>query len=314
MLASGTINIRARAFRRAGRVLALACTLGLPASASAQRLQFSKITADDGLAGPWVASIYQDSRGFMWFGTRRGLDRFDGYTIRNFRKIRGDSTSIGNNYINFVAEDRDSVLWVGTRTGVSRYDRAHETFSTYQVDGERQVLCMLHAKNGTLWFGGDNGLYRFDRSTGKGTRYAGSSSIAGKTIQVITEDRRGHLWIGTKENGVVDLDVASGNARLYPGSLGAASGLPDGDTPRPGGLGLADRGGPGLGDGPSPRGSGFPPRSRVPRRHLALARRERQGPDRRWRAIPEGQQDRDGLPPGAGPHDLPAVTPGPRQG
>ena len=230
MLASGTINIRARAFRRAGRVLALACTLGLPASASAQRLQFSKITADDGLAGPWVASIYQDSRGFMWFGTRRGLDRFDGYTIRNFRKIRGDSTSIGNNYINFVAEDRDSVLWVGTRTGVSRYDRAHETFSTYQVDGERQVLCMLHAKNGTLWFGGDNGLYRFDRSTGKGTRYAGSSSIAGKTIQVITEDRRGHLWIGTKENGVVDLDVASGNARLYPGSLGAASGLPDGDT------------------------------------------------------------------------------------
>src|SRR6476646_7171951 len=137
MLASGTINI-----------LALACTLGLPASASAQRLQFSKITADDGLAGPWVASIYQDSRGFMWFGTRRGLDRFDGYTIRNFRKIRGDSTSIGNNYINFVAEDRDSVLWVGTRTGVSRYDRAHETFRTYQIDGELQLLSMLHAQNG----------------------------------------------------------------------------------------------------------------------------------------------------------------------
>ncbi|HEX7826873.1 MAG TPA: two-component regulator propeller domain-containing protein, partial [Mycobacterium sp.] len=94
MSASGTISLHARTFRRVARVLALACTLGLPASASAQRLQFSKITADDGLAGPWVASIYQDSRGFMWFGTRRGLDRFDGYTIRNFRKIRDDSTSI----------------------------------------------------------------------------------------------------------------------------------------------------------------------------------------------------------------------------
>jgi methyl-accepting chemotaxis protein/ligand-binding sensor domain-containing protein len=231
MSASGTISsAHARAVRRVARALALACTLALPASASAQRLQFSKITADDGLAGPWVASIFQDSRGFMWFGTRRGLDRYDGYTIRNFRKIRDDSTSIGNNYINFVGEDRDSVLWVGTRTGVSRYDRAHETFRSYQVDGERQMLSMLHAKNGTLWFGGDNGLYRFDRASEKATRYSGSPTVAGKTVQAITEDRRGHLWIATKESGVVDLDVASGNARAYPGALGAASGLPDADV------------------------------------------------------------------------------------
>jgi len=230
MSAPGTSRLRARAFRRVVRVIALACTLGVPASASAQRLQFSKITADDGLAGPWVASIYQDSRGFMWFGTRRGLDRFDGYTIRNFRKIRDDSTSIASNYINFVAEDRDSVLWVGTRTGVSRYDRAHESFRSYQVSGERQVLSMAHAKNGTLWFGADNGLFQFDKASGKATRYAGSPTVVGKTIQVVTEDRRGHLWIGTKENGAVDLDPASGSARAYPGSLGAVSGLPDGDV------------------------------------------------------------------------------------
>ena len=54
--------------------VAIACTICLPAPAEAQRLQFSKLTADDGLSGPWVPIVYQDVRGFMWFGTRRGLD------------------------------------------------------------------------------------------------------------------------------------------------------------------------------------------------------------------------------------------------
>src|SRR5207237_209296 len=80
------------------------------------------------------------------------------------------------------------------RPGVSRYDRAHESFRSYQMSGERQVLSMLHAKNGTLWFGADNGLYQFDKANGKSARYAASPAVVGKTIQVITEDRRGHLW------------------------------------------------------------------------------------------------------------------------
>src|SRR4029078_3026021 len=110
-----------------------------------------------------------------------------GCTLRTFRKIRDDSRSIGNNYINFVGEDRDSALWVGTRTGVRRYDRAHETFRSYQVDGERQVLSMLHAKNGTLWFGGDNGLYRFDRASEKATRYSRRPTAARHARRVMSE-------------------------------------------------------------------------------------------------------------------------------
>ena len=69
----------------------------------------------------------------MWFGTRRGLDRYDGYSITNYRHVRGDSTSLPDNYIEFVREDRDSVLWIGTRKGLSRFDRAHDRFVTYLV-------------------------------------------------------------------------------------------------------------------------------------------------------------------------------------
>ena len=152
MSAPGKPTEQARALRRVAVAVAIACTISLPGSAEAQRLQFTKLTADDGLSGPWVPTVYQDSRGFMWFGTRRGLDRYDGYTITNYRNVRGDSTSLPDNYIEFAREDRDSVLWIGTRKGLSRFDRAHDRFITYRVgpgDEGRLVLSFLHTQGGT---------------------------------------------------------------------------------------------------------------------------------------------------------------------
>ena len=206
--------------RRAAVAVAIACTICLPTTGEAQRLQFTKLTADDGLSGPWVPTVYQDVRGFMWFGTRRGLDRYDGYSIINYRNVRGDSTSLPDNYIEFAREDRDSVLWIGTRKGLSRFDRAHDRFITYRVgpgaEG-RLVLSFVHTQAGQTWVGTDEGLYQFDRATGKSTRYARSETmgLGGKNIVSLTEDRRGHLWISTKEMGVIDLDPATGAAKPY---------------------------------------------------------------------------------------------------
>ena len=151
MPAPGKPSAQALVLRRAAIAVAIACTLGLPGRGDAQRLQFTKLTADDGLSSPWVPTIYQDVRGFMWFGTRRGLDRYDGYSITNYRHVRGDGTTLPDNYIEFVREDRDSILWVGTRKGLSRFDRAHDRFVTYPVgpgDEGRVVSSFLHARAG----------------------------------------------------------------------------------------------------------------------------------------------------------------------
>ena len=232
MWVPGSSTAQSRAFRRLLTAAAIASTVCVPTVASAQRLQFSKLTADDGLSGPWVPNIIQDSRGFMWFGTRRGLDRYDGYGISNYRHLRNDSTSLPDNYIEFLSEDRDSVLWIGTRKGISRFDRAHDRFQNYLVgqgaEG-RPALSFLHTRAGTTWLGTDEGLYQFDRSTGKSTRYAGSAAamFAGKNILVLNEDSRGHVWVCTKEAGVVDLDPVSGSARAY--LAGGASGPLDTD-------------------------------------------------------------------------------------
>jgi methyl-accepting chemotaxis protein/ligand-binding sensor domain-containing protein len=232
MPAPGKSTEPARALRRATLAIAIACTISLPAPADAQRLQFTKLTADDGLSGPWVPSIIQDSRGFMWFGTRRGLDRYDGYTITNYRRVRGDSTSLADNFIHFLREDRDSILWVGTRKGVSRFDRARDAFKNYLVgpgDGH-PVLSMLHTKDGARWFGTDEGLYRLDKSSGKFVRYAGSlaANLVAKNVQVLLEDRRGHIWVGTQQAGVVDLDPTTGASRTY--APGTSPGFPDADV------------------------------------------------------------------------------------
>jgi methyl-accepting chemotaxis protein/ligand-binding sensor domain-containing protein len=213
---------------------AIACVLWRPSSAEAQRLQFTKLTADDGLSGAWVPNIVQDVRGFMWFGTRRGLDRYDGYGITSYRHIRGDSSSLPDGYIEFIKEDRDSALWVGTRKGVSRFDRARDSFRNYTVGAGaegRPVLSMLHTKDGTLLVGTDDGLYKLDRTTGTSSRYPGGSvQLAGKSMIALLEDRRGHVWIATKEAGLIDLDPRSVTARTYAGAPGAASGFPDVDV------------------------------------------------------------------------------------
>src|SRR5689334_6511311 len=81
----------------ASTVLAFAVPIAMGARPlAAQRLQFRYITPDDGLASSWVQTIAQDQRGFMWFGTVRGLNRYDGYTLRTYRHDATDSTSVSH--------------------------------------------------------------------------------------------------------------------------------------------------------------------------------------------------------------------------
>lgn len=213
--------------------LAIASLAWVSAPAAAQRVQFRKITPDDGLSAAWVANIFQDSRGFMWFGTRKGLDRYDGYSFATYRPKRGDSTSLADGYVEFVQEDRDSVLWVGTRRGLSRFDRAKDAFVNYSVGpgGGRPLQSMLHDRSGKIWLGTDEGLYQFDKKTGKSTRFAGSAAanLVGTEIPVLHQDRRGRIWIGTSSAGLKELDPTTGAVKTYIRDLDDPRSFPDRD-------------------------------------------------------------------------------------
>lgn len=78
----------------------------------APKLRFKHITTEEGLSNSTIETIFQDQRGFIWFGTRDGLNRYDGYQVTVFRHDPKDSNSISDNYIRYLFEDRDQNLWV----------------------------------------------------------------------------------------------------------------------------------------------------------------------------------------------------------
>src|SRR6476661_2479408 len=113
--------------------LAVAALAIAASTASAQKLQFRQITPDQGLSSSLVQAILQDSRGFIWLGTKKGVDRYDGYTFTTYRHRADDSTSIVDNDAMTLYEDTQKNLWVGTTKGLSRYDREHDRFENFII-------------------------------------------------------------------------------------------------------------------------------------------------------------------------------------
>lgn len=119
-------------------------------------LNFKFYKAEDGLSSNTVHTALQDSKGFMWFGTENGLNRFDGYKFTVFNNIPRDKNSLINNYVYSLTEDNKEILWVGTERGVSLYDLNKKTFTPLlittndgiQVTGRIQNIIY---DNGRVW-------------------------------------------------------------------------------------------------------------------------------------------------------------------
>lgn len=96
--------------------------------ASAQSIHFDRLGINDGLSQNTVTSILQDERGFMWFGTKDGLNRYDGKTFKIFKHNPREKTGLGNSLIKCLVEDGCHRLWVGTDSGLYIYDPETERF------------------------------------------------------------------------------------------------------------------------------------------------------------------------------------------
>jgi signal transduction histidine kinase/ligand-binding sensor domain-containing protein/DNA-binding response OmpR family regulator len=174
--------------------------------AQPQGVTFEHLSGTQGLVGKEVHCILQDSRGYMWFGTEQGLNRYDGYAFTVFKHEAGNATSIVAAKVQSLLEDRQGTLWVGTWHGLEKFDRATNTFTHFLPDlspssdpWSNVIYDMCEDKNGTMWVSG-KGLRRFDRSTGAFTRMPHDDSTTHPLIQnsvdAVFEDRSGNLWVG----------------------------------------------------------------------------------------------------------------------
>jgi signal transduction histidine kinase/DNA-binding response OmpR family regulator/ligand-binding sensor domain-containing protein len=131
------------------------------------------ITNIDGLSNNAVNCIFQDSKGFMWFGTWDGLSRYNGREIVNFRYAKTDENSISNNIIRQIAE-QNGKLWISTDNGINRYDCNNNNFKRYYLGAEQKTprqeksfQIAVSPAHILYCFVKDNGLYYFDDKTDK---------------------------------------------------------------------------------------------------------------------------------------------------
>lgn len=197
----------------------------------AQELKFAHLSTEEGVSQAVINCITQDSKGFMWFGTQDGLNRYDGYHITEYRHNPDDSSTISSNFIWCIYEDRQGVMWIGTNGGgLNSYDPRTGKFTSYLSKARDNhslsnnvVRKIIEDREGILWVGTDEGLSAFDRKTGKFTRYQSSSkvpgSISNNNIWAIVEDQQGRIWVGTRGGGLNVLDKKSGRFRSVDPSI-----------------------------------------------------------------------------------------------
>ncbi|HWZ81255.1 MAG TPA: two-component regulator propeller domain-containing protein [Terriglobales bacterium] len=167
---------------------------------------FVPISAEKELSHAWVGQIVEDRQGFLWFGTRDGLVRYNGYQVRRY-----NPGSAGANGV-FIQEccryslfrDRSGRIWIGASDSVYRYDSEHEQFTTLPFPPNKLqglVRGINQDRSGTMWLATSRGLTRYNPENGETARFvhnAGDPATLGSNfVRATLEAKNGTLWVAT---------------------------------------------------------------------------------------------------------------------
>ncbi len=180
-----------------------------------KNLKFDQLDINDGLSQNNVLCVLQDSRGFMWFGTRDGLNKYDGYKFTLYRNKETDKSSISGNFISAIAEDKEGNIWVATgKNGLNCFNRSTEKFTRYSREGKNQFYISSNQlqsvtidSGGNVWIGtADAGMDMLNTATGTRIHYSSnkndSTSLSENNIINIYEDSRKNIWVAVYGGGL----------------------------------------------------------------------------------------------------------------
>ncbi|GAB3550880.1 two-component regulator propeller domain-containing protein [Spirosoma fluminis] len=184
------------------------------------QVSFEHLTTADGLSQSTVWAIVQDKKGFIWMATSDGLNRYDGYSFKIFRRQPGLKNSLPISNIAAIYADQQNTIWVGPRNnGLCRLRSDGETFDHFSllVSGENEsqvsISCFAEANN-RLWIGtAEKGLFYYDYTTQKVNRYA--DSRIGTSVTALYRDEAGQLWIGTSQGTLLAVTPETGGVHSY---------------------------------------------------------------------------------------------------
>mgnify|MGYP003859971955 CR=1 FL=1 len=186
-------------------------TVSFGVNAQKEDHYFEHITMEDGLSGSTVFSIMQDKQGFMWFGTKNGLNRYDGHNFKIFNSETNSRSGLKDNFIYGLFEDSRGTIWIGTNDGVYTYDSSSESFLHFnktsdqgeRIDGpvgeiredlEGNILIAVNSK----------GLFKYKVESDKLFQYQtlNSSAITDNNTTNILVDEQGDIWVSASRLGV----------------------------------------------------------------------------------------------------------------
>ena len=176
-------------------------------------LRFQRYSVLDGMSQCYVNSINQDNKGFIWIGTHKGLNRFDGYHFKKYLAGSYSSDSHGSHMMKGIFEDSRNRLWVGSYSGnggLFLYDRKLDRFISMfdssdfcLTRNDNRVYSIVEDKSGNLWLGTSVGLARFNPNEKDPdlivykNKEGDPSSLVSDRIGNLFIDSHDRLWIST---------------------------------------------------------------------------------------------------------------------
>lgn len=165
---------------------------------------------NEGISQLSVMTIYQDSRGYLWFATKNGLNRFSGKEYKIYHREDGNEQSLSNNSVTSITEDQEGFLWVGTSNGLNRIDLNTNEIKRYNLETNGLVANSISTvytdRSGCLWVGTWEGLNRYNREGDHFEYIPIEDDTERAMIVTLLEDSSGRFWIGTRNKGLLLCD------------------------------------------------------------------------------------------------------------
>ena len=182
---------------------------------------FTRIGTDQGLSYNTVHAIFQDSRGYFWFGTEDGLNRYDGYTFTVYKANPANAASLASSGIHTICEDQQGYIWIGTSAGLHRYDPRTDLFRRYAFRKKGKtgpidyyITDILLRPTGEIWIATHDGLLLFNPQTNKAKAFhnnpENSQSLSHNLVMNLLADGEKGLWIATFGGGLSYHDFQTG--------------------------------------------------------------------------------------------------------
>lgn len=173
---------------------------------NAERYYFQHLGLKNKLSQSSVLCILQDKSGFMWFGTKDGLNRYDGSNFRTFKYDHKNPQSLGNNAINSLHENKDGNLWIGTDNGIYLYNPIMESFSKLEKKSQdsvcitQPIVQITADSHENIWLIVESqGVFFFDNDKQALFHYPVPDAHALSSICV---DQQNTVWLGYKGKGL----------------------------------------------------------------------------------------------------------------